>query len=104
MSSTDSAGVSRIAKTEAGGTGLSRFIVAIWILSRNAESTSILYLKVHPKGPNSVSSQAANSSFPPVQLENPLSCAVKGIEGLSQQANGSHGVYAEELGFCLSWV
>jgi hypothetical protein len=29
-------------KTEAEGTGLSRFIVAIWILSCNAESTSLL--------------------------------------------------------------
>jgi hypothetical protein len=36
-----------------------------------------------------------------VQLENPLSCAVKGIKRLSQQAIGSHAVYAEGNGFCL---
>jgi hypothetical protein len=29
-------------ETEVGGTGLSRFIVAIWILSGSAESTSML--------------------------------------------------------------
>jgi hypothetical protein len=43
----------------------------------------------------------SNSSVPPVQLENPLSW-LGSIESLPRQANGSHGVYAEQNGFCLT--
>jgi hypothetical protein len=48
--------------------------------------------------------RSSNSSFPPVQLENPLFLGCGRIERSLQQVNGSHGVYAEVKVFCLTLV
>src|ERR1700719_3551464 len=76
-------------KTEGGETGASYFIGTTRCLPSNAESASFLdfVAAVDVTGRRrTVLMRSSHSSFPLVQLENPLPCAVKGIEGLSQQA------------------
>src|SRR6266481_9814475 len=91
--------------TEKGEMGDSHFVGTNCCLPSDAKSAALLdfvaVVDVTDRRRASLM-RTSNSSFPLVQLENPLSYAVKDIKGPSQQANGSHGVYAEGLGFCLS--
>jgi len=104
MSSPGSLSVSVAPETEGGETGDPHFVGTTCCLSSDAESGVLDFVAVLDITDRRRASlmRISNSSFPLVQLENSLPCAAKGIEDLSQQANGSHGVYAKGNGFCLS--
>jgi hypothetical protein len=93
-------------RTEGGETGAEHFIGTASCLPSDANSAVLLdFVAVVDVSDRcrAVLMRSSNSSFPPVQLENPLFLGCGRTERSLQQVNGSHGVYAEGGGFCLSW-
>ena len=103
LSSLNSSGKGR---TEEGETGAEHFIGTASCLPSDADSAVLLdFVAVVDVSDRcrAFLMRSSNSSFPRVQLENPLFLGCGRIERFLQQVNGSHGVYAEGGGFCLSW-